>query len=136
MSTKTFLLVALLVGALVLLGAGAPPVGWTTTCRVIDVYDGDTITVEVTKRLKVRLLDCWAPEVRGATRAEGIAARDSLRAIALEQQAVLHIPSHTEGEIWRLWTFGRVLGRVWVRGGDQSLSEQMVAAGHASRGKP
>jgi micrococcal nuclease len=112
--------------------AKAPPAGYTTECRIIDVYDGDTITVEITKRLKVRMLDCWAPEVRGNSREEGLISRDTLRNLALDKDAIIHIPAANKGEIWRIMTFGRVLAHVWVKGHEKNLSEQMVETGHAT----
>lgn len=53
--------------------------------RVIDAYDGDTITVEIdlgfdiTHIIKIRLARINAPEVRGAEKIAGIIARDWLR---------------------------------------------------------
>ena len=49
-----------------------PPLGLTAQCKVLDVYDGDTVTVEVRTIARVRLLDCWAPEVRTKDVAEKV----------------------------------------------------------------
>ena len=41
-----------------------PPEGFTTKATVVRVIDGDTVDVSITRRLRVRLQDCWAPETR------------------------------------------------------------------------
>lgn len=101
-------------------------------CEVVEVYDGDTMTVRVSVDLRVRLLDCWASEVKtkdDAEKAKGIAARDHLRSIAPNgAKAQLTIPLNGE-RLDDILTLGRVLGRVSVGGKD--LSEQQVKAGHA-----
>jgi len=122
-----------------------PPIGWTTPARVVDVYDGDTIEVDIVRRVRVRLLDCWAPEVRTKNTHEkqaGIRARDHLRAILpVGSEIVLHIPTQAGDapaastvDVQDVFTFGRVLGRVFDKNG-QDVSAAMVAAGHATAAK-
>jgi micrococcal nuclease len=54
---------------------------WEYRCRVVDVYDGDTLTLDVdlgfnvTNRVRVRLLDIDTPEIRGEERPEGLLAK-------------------------------------------------------------
>jgi endonuclease YncB( thermonuclease family) len=113
--------------------AKAPPLGWTTQCRIVSIVDGDTIDVEV------RLLGCWSPESRTTNEAEkkrGLAAKEHLRAMAEGCDATLFVPGgeHTKD----LTTLGRVLGHVWLIRSDgkpdaESLSEMQVTAGHATR---
>ena len=43
-------------------------------CTITEWYDGDTPTVEITLRIRVRLEDCWAPEVTGRNKAQGLAS--------------------------------------------------------------
>lgn len=111
-----------------------PLEGWTTKIYVVEVFDGDTITVEIRKRLKIRLLDCWAPETRTKDADEkkrGFAARDYMKSLAEGKEGVLFIP--TEDDISKVFTFGRALGYVWI--GDTNLSEEMVKKGHATKTK-
>ncbi len=111
-----------------------PEPGWITTARVTEVYDGDTITVEVKKEFKVRLLDCWAAEVRTKDKSEkqrGIEARDYLRGLIDGQDVILEIPTKHNGEVGKSISMSRVLGRVYTMEG-QSVSESMVNAGHAT----
>lgn len=113
-----------------------PPNGWTTNCVVVDVYDGDTVVVDVTRRLRVRLLDCWAAEIRGGTakqKEKGRQARDQLEKFIADARAVvLHIPAEdNDAQDWM--SMGRVLGRLFVDGKDVSV--EMVDSGHATATK-
>ncbi len=122
-------------------------VGWLTAadeprsqisvpCEVVEVYDGDTMTVRVSMDMRIRLLDCWAPEVKTKDQAEkvkGIAAREHLLKLApVGSKAQLTIPLDGD-RLDDILTLGRVLGRVSVDGRD--LSEQQVKAGHAKVSK-
>ena len=117
--------------------ADAPPIGWTVHCKVVQVYDGDTVVVEIRKRVRVRLLDCWAPEVRTKDAAEkkrGNASKANLQALLPEgSDAILHIPGSVD--IGRSLTFGRFLGHMWSDAEDDNVSVQQVAAGHATEMK-
>ncbi len=105
-------------------------------CEVVEVYDGDTMTVRVSLDMQVRLLDCWAPELKTrdqSDKVKGIAAREHLQKLApVGSKAQLTIPL-TGDRLDDILTFGRVLGRVSVNGRD--LSEQQVKAGHAKVSK-
>jgi endonuclease YncB( thermonuclease family) len=102
--------------------------------RLADVYDGDTVHLEVdlgfgtVRHDTFRLLGVQAPEIAGAgvTRAEkdaGVAARDWL-VHQLERQALViqTVKDRREGR-------GRYLARVFVGGRD--VAELMIEAGHA-----
>lgn len=111
--------------------------GVAVPCRVVEVYDGDTLTCRITLDVRVRLLDCWAAEVRGgdaAAKARGDAARGHLRQLAQGRDALLRVPWPEDGRLDRALSLGRVLGRVSIDG--QDLSEAQVEAGHATREKP
>lgn len=99
-------------------------------CEVLEVYDGDTATVQVKINVRVRLLDCWAPELR----AGGKASREHLKEIApVGKEGVLQIPLGGATRLDDLFTFGRILGDVWIDG--ESVVEQQIGAGHAWRTK-
>lgn len=103
-------------------------------CKITEVYDGDTITVEVTIPIKVRLLDCWAPEVTGSEKEQGIISRDHLRKIALNQKGLLVVPINgTVYSIGDLFSFNRILGRVLIGHPQRDLSEIQVEAGQATK---
>ena len=106
-------------------------------CQVVEVYDGDTVTVEFTLRARVRMLDCWAPEVRSRNADEkgrGLAAKEYLKQLAEGRRGVLTVPLQGE-RLDDLFTFGRLLGHIHLTGDDESLSEQMVREGHATTTK-
>lgn len=110
-----------------------PRAGITANVHVISVYDGDTITVEIKQRVKVRLLDCWAPEVRGKERSKGLVSRDALRNMIDNRDVVLHVPTAKAKHVGDVFSFGRVLGHVWASGDKKSVSQRMVEGGHATR---
>lgn len=113
--------------------AQAPPLGVTLPARVVDVYDGDTMVLDVTIRVRVRLEDCWAPEIRGVSQAvkdKGEASAAHLREIALDQPAVLFVPITGARTLGDLFSFNRIVGRVYVY--DEDLSKAQVDAGHAT----
>ena len=126
-----------------------PQPGWTTVGEVVAVPDGDTVYVEIRRRVRVRLLGCWSAESRRdpriksdidreAAKLRGIAAKEHLTRIALGKRCVLMIPTQTDGEeissdVGDVFSLSRALGRVWVDG--QDLSELQVERGYATREK-
>ncbi len=98
--------------------------------RVVRVVDGDTLDVEVTLRVRVRLLDCWAPEVRTE---QGKKAAQRMRELVKDGKCRLVVPLPADGELRRCFTFGRVLGRVYC--GGQDVGRQLVREGLASSHK-
>jgi endonuclease YncB( thermonuclease family) len=125
----------------------SPDPSWITRGRVIRVVDGDTVEVEIRRVLRVRLLDCWAPESRRDARlsesrqqeskAKGQASKAHLSALADGKEVILQIPLADDGDVSRSITMGRVLGRVWLLDHPhESLSAMQVQAGHATTTKP
>lgn len=117
---------------------GPPEPGIAVRVIIADVYDGDTVTVTWTQTARVRLLDCWAPEVRTTDAGEklaGEAARDFLHDLAAGKSGVLHIPTAGARRIDDVLTMGRVLGNIWLDGDPLSLSEHMRDAGLATKEK-
>ena len=99
---------------------------------VTRVIDGDTIEVSINRTIRIRLLDCWAPETRttdDAEKALGIAALNYLTLLAISRECVVDVPIEGAAKFGDSMTFGRVLGHVSVDGVD--LAEQMVRSGHA-----
>lgn len=117
--------------------ADAPPIGWTVQVKIIEVYDGDTVVCEIRKRVRIRLLDCWAPEIRTKNKDEkkkGYESKDHLKTILPDgSDAILHIPGSVD--IGRSLTFGRFLGHIWSDVEGEHVSAQQVAAGHATETK-
>jgi endonuclease YncB( thermonuclease family) len=111
----------------------APPLGWTTDAKVVSIHDGDTLTVEVTRQFKIRLLDCYAPEVVGTEKPDGVVSRDHLRGMALGHDVTLHIPGGFD--FAHVTSLSRVLGQLWLPGDEKSLAEHQVEAGMATKQK-
>ena len=113
--------------------ATRPPHGWSTQAHVVRVIDGDTIEVEITRRLRVRLLDCWAPETRHLG---GLESTENLKRLLADSEVTLLVPTDSE-DVSDIWTFGRVLGYVWsTADADKSVSQLQVEQGHATERKP
>ena len=112
----------------------AQTLGYTTKGRVVHVVDGDTVDIEIRKRVRVRLLKCWAPELHGSRRNAGLASRENLKELCEGKLVKLHIPADEEGELASRFTFGRVLGFVYLED-DTNVSDLMVDSGHAARTK-
>jgi endonuclease YncB( thermonuclease family) len=122
----------------------SPAPSWTTKARVLRVIDGDTIEVEIKRVIRVRMLDCWAPESRNdprlpkseqdAEKVRGTRSKEHLRQLCEGKTVVIQIPSDLE--VAHLITMGRWLGHVWIEGDAKSLSEQQVESGFATKEKP
>jgi len=98
---------------------------------VTDVYDGDTITVDVDlgfgvwlKDQKVRLYGIDTPEVRGPERIRGLVVRDWLRDLILDKVILLQtIKRESKGK------YGRWLGVVMLN--NRNVNRRLVAEGLA-----
>ena len=125
----------------------APQPGWTTRGIISRVIDGDTVEVTITRTIRVRLLDCWAPEKRidprlspidqNAAKLRGVAAMAHLQQIAECKLCTLQIPTHPSADatqdVGESFSMGRAVGRVWIDEGD--LSEIQVQHGYATATK-
>lgn len=112
-----------------------------TEARVVEVYDGDTIVVEVTKQMRIRMLDCWTPEIRTRDeeeKARGLAAKEHLMSMLSEGQSIM-IEVPMTNRLQDSFTFGRVLAYVYSdvdqNGSMDNISEKMVDSGHATKEK-
>ncbi len=109
--------------------------------KIKDVHDGDTITVSLTKEFKVRLLDCWAAELKDEDVQERIKAqkaKDFLSSmLKIDDEVSVEIPIYDSLE--KSLTFGRVLAYVWKDldgdGHKENISEEMVEHNHATKHK-
>ena len=111
-----------------------PPIGITTKGSVVNVVDGDTLDIEITRTIRVRLRDCWCPETRTRDLEEkkkGLAAKAHLKGLLPENKdVVLFIPADSDGDIKDVFTFNRVLGYIFID--EENVSSRMVADGHAT----
>lgn len=113
-----------------------PSPGYTLTGEIVDVYDGDTLTVEYKFRTKIRLLNCWAPEIKTTDLEEkeaGLESAAHLREFADCRSCVVYIPTGEARSLSDILTFGRVLGFVYVDG--KNLSKYQTDEGFATKEK-
>lgn len=102
---------------------------------VVSVYDGDTVTVDIDLGLrtwikgeKIRLHRINAPEIRGASRNEGVLSRDFLKSIVLNKEVVIETIKDKKGK------YGRYLGELWLKQDENNflnVNDEMAAKGFA-----
>lgn len=102
---------------------------------VTDVYDGDTITVNIDlgfhswlKKVKIRLYGINAPEVRGDEKEQGKITRDKLREMILDKSVIIKTYKDKKGK------YGRWLAEVCIEYNDEiiNINQKLVADGYAS----
>lgn len=123
-----------------------PPYGLCVPVRLSRVVDGDTVELRLydpvakqdgMHKFRVRLIDCWAPEIKGPERARGQASAEFLTELlgkGADEGLTLWVELKGGMDIVRLLTtMGRVLGRLFV--GDEEVSPIMVRQGYATQTK-
>ena len=108
---------------------------WTTPklvlpAKITRVYDGYTLTAEFTMRARIRLIDCWAPELRDRG---GPESRDNLKSLSEGKRCNVVIDLTDVDRLDDIFSFGRLLAHVVVNGKDLSVAQ--VESGHARRTK-
>ena len=106
--------------------------------EVIEVYDGDTLTVRLTLNIRVRLLDCWCPETKTRDleeKAYGIHSRETMKEVCLGEKCLMTIPLKGHDRLDDVFTFGRILARIRVISSGLDVSEEMVRMGEATKEK-
>jgi len=113
-----------------------PSPGLTARAIVERVIDGDTVNVLVTIPVTVRLADCWAPEIRGIDKVAGLLSKAHLESLIPEKSRVLvQVNTGHVDAMSGVFTFGRVVGDIWVDDLDHSIAEEMVRSGFATKNK-
>ncbi|GAB4144603.1 MAG: hypothetical protein Fur0015_12390 [Ignavibacteriales bacterium] len=103
--------------------------------KVISVYDGDTITVNIDLGFntwlfneKVRLNRINAPEVTGKSKSKGIQSRDFLRSQILGKDILIETLKDKKEK------YGRYLGEIYLKnsnGESLNINDLMVEKGFA-----
>jgi micrococcal nuclease len=95
---------------------------YTYKAKVIKVYDGDTITVEVDLGFSFkftnsfRLLRINCPEVRGESKEEGLKSRDRLRELIMEKEIIIKTQKDNTEK------YGRYLAEVYLIIDDKEIN--------------
>lgn len=106
-------------------------------CKVIRVYDGDTITVNcyhnnILNRWSVRLLGLDTPELRPRKNIENRdeeirkarASRDYLKSLIMRSDQLIYL------ECGGFDKYGRLLGRIYLQD-NSSVNDMMIGGGYA-----
>lgn len=105
---------------------------------ITNIHDGDTVSIQFTKEYPIRLLNCWAPEITGKEKVEGLKAKEYLQSILKPgDKVIVQIP--TTEKFQDSISLGRILGRIWKDvdndGELDNISEIMVSSGFAKTKK-
>lgn len=98
--------------------------------KIIDVYDGDTVTALVDlgflsfREMKLRLYGIDTPELRGAEKIEGRKVRDIVREMILDKEVTINSYKDKQGK------YGRYLATIILEDG-LNINEWLVENGHA-----
>lgn len=109
-----------------------PEPGYTLPARITSVYDGDTLVVEFKPQTaRIRLLDCWSPEITGSEKPQGLKSKANLEKLIAPSkgECVVVIPWQTN--VGNMTTMSRVLGRVITADGID-VSKAQVEQGFAT----
>ncbi len=103
--------------------------------KIIDVYDGDTCTVDIDLGLhnwikgeKLRLNRINAPELRGVERPKGLLSRDFLRSLILDEEVLIETIKDKKEK------YGRYLAEIWLldnKGKYININDEIVKKGFA-----
>jgi len=103
---------------------------YTYKAKVISVYDGDTVTLEIDLgmhikvQVKGRLLGIDTPELRGKERVDGLKARDYVRELILDQDIYVKTKKDKTGK------YGRWLVTIYLEDGTD-LNQHLIDKGMA-----
>lgn len=96
--------------------------------KVVRVIDGDTVEVEVSAKITVRLLDCWAPERFTEDGKQSKKAAEAL--LPPDSECMLDVPLGGHDQLHDVFSFGRVLGNLFTESFG-SIAKRLVESGHA-----
>ena len=103
--------------------------------KIIDVYDGDTVTALVDlgflhfQEMKLRLYGINTPELRGPEREQGLIVRDILRDMILDKEVTIRSYKDKQGK------YGRYLANIVLEDGLE-VNQWLVDNGHAVEYNP
>lgn len=110
----------------------APPTPMIRFVGTINnVTDGDTLTLSTDVSMKIRLIDCWAPE--RYTEQGKRSTANLIRLTSRNQRCIVEVPLHDD--LGKCTSLGRILGRVYIEGQSVDLSTLQVQGGFATRKK-
>lgn len=105
------------------------------SCRFHSVYDADTVKVSITRIVRVRLANCWAPEItktkHPSEKRLGLKAKVETQKLAKPGDLCrLEVLTDGDEDLGDGLTFGRVVGEVYIEASDGfGLGEKNNAKG-------
>ena len=105
---------------------------------IVNVYDGDTVTVDLDlglrvwkKNAKLRLYGINTPEIRGPERPSGLLVRDMVREwCPVGDEVTVRTYKDKTGK------FGRWLAEIWPEGWEESVNARLLRLGFAEEYLP
>lgn len=97
--------------------------------KVIDIYDGDSITIlvdlgfSITVKKKVRLYGIDTPELRGTEREDGLKALNYLKSLVLNKDVIVQTYKDKTGK------YGRLLATIYLD--EININEKLVNENYA-----
>lgn len=88
-----------------------PEPGWTSVGRVVKVHDADTITVEITRQVNIRLRNVDAYELQTE---KGKEAQQRVEELVCGKEVLFFIPSNRPLTLMDFNSFNRLVGDVWI----------------------
>ncbi len=104
------------------------PVAVQADCRIVDVPDGETVGVELSRKMRVRLFDATKEPEQVS-----VSAREHLRALAENCDAVLYIPEKSRPQTEPWFLPDTVAGSVRLVNDRATLAQHQVTAGYGPR---
>jgi endonuclease YncB( thermonuclease family) len=90
--------------------------GLCLPAKCANVVDGDTIDVMVQFKVRIRLENCWCPEIHGPQKEAGIRAKVAMQKLAEGQPGYVMIP--WKDSLKDMLTLDRVVGSFMANGID------------------
>ena len=116
-------------GAIFMLGKEmSPQPAIRVPAKVVRVIDGDTVEVEVSTKITVRLLDCWAPERFTEDGKQSKKAAEML--LPPDSECMLDVPLGGHDQLHDVFSFGRVLGNLFTESFG-CIAKRLVETGYA-----
>ena len=103
-----------------------PECGWCTKGKVVRVIDGDTLDIEISRVIRIRLLSIDTPELNTVEGKEAAAFVKDL--LEKQEDITLFIPSQQDLHLTHVLTLNRVLGRIFLDDGSD-LSDRLKEGG-------
>jgi len=104
---------------------------YTYKAKVINVYDGDTITVivdlgfKIKQEIKVRLAFINTPELKGESREMGLISKEFLKNLILNKDIIIKTIQDKKG------VYGRYLAEIYLD--ELNVNNELLRLGYADR---